>query len=70
MRGPDGPSWVAELADEAERLVARYRDAHYPAQTIQLTPEAEAELRAMGYLGGTEPPPGPELDDEGFPLED
>ena len=66
----DGPTWVAELADEAERLVARYRDAHYPAQTIQLTPEAEAELRAMGYLGGTEPAPGPELDDEGFPLED
>ncbi|MDF1800868.1 MAG: sulfatase [Planctomycetota bacterium] len=51
-------AWLAPLAAEAARLVADYSEARFPAREIQLSAEAEAELRAMGYLGEAERPSG------------
>ena len=50
-------AWVAPLAEEAARLVAAHSEARFPAREIQLSAEAEAELRAMGYLGEAEEAP-------------
>ena len=44
-------AWAAPLVAELERRLAELGTPRFPPREIQLTPEAEAELRAMGYLG-------------------
>ncbi len=64
LTAADAP-WITPLASALEARLAELASPRFPPREIHLTPEAEAELRAMGYLGDkddgpSKPPKAPE----------